>query len=62
VDACPEGILEVVPDDYDDPKATVKPEFGKTLSYACPGYLRKCSTLETNCHSVCKPNAIEHTW
>jgi hypothetical protein len=40
----------------------VKPELGKTLSYACPGYLRKCSTLETNCHSVCKPDAIEHTW
>ena len=62
VTACPEGILEVVLDDYDEPKAAVKPEFGKTLSDRCPGYHAKCANASVNCHVACKPGAIEHSW
>ncbi len=60
--ACPEGILELVPDDYQETKAAVKPEFGKSLSHSCLGYHARCSKEETNCHAACNPNAIEHSW
>ena len=62
VTACPEGILEIQLDDYDDPKVAVKAEHLKSLGYACPGYYAKCSKEASNCHSACKNNAIEHSW
>lgn len=62
VEACHNGILEVTLDDYGDPKAAVKLEFAKTLSYACPGFHRKCIKYELNCHVACLSNAIEHSW
>ncbi len=60
--ACPEGILEIALDDYDEPKAAVKPGFAKTLADVCPGFHRKCSQKEPNCQSVCWQGAIEHSW
>ncbi len=62
VAACPNGILEIVLDDYDESKAAVKTEHSKSLDYACPGYHTKCGMDAVNCHSVCKPCALEHTW
>lgn len=60
--ACPSGVLEVVPDDYDEPKAVVKPEFLRSLGDVCHGYDAKCAKNSVNCHRVCKPKAIEHSW
>ena len=51
-----------MPDDYDDPKAVVKPEFSKNLADHCPGYHGKCKNEQPNCHAVCKPEAIKHSW
>lgn len=62
VPACPAGILEVVPDDYDEPKAAVKEEFRRTLGDRCPGYHARCARDTPNCHAACKPAAIEHSW
>ena len=62
VTACPQGILEVVLDDYDEPKAAVKLEFAKSLSHICPGYHGKCMSNESNCHVACPSQAIEHSW
>ncbi|MFH1436324.1 MAG: 4Fe-4S binding protein [Pseudomonadota bacterium] len=62
VKACPHGVFRVEPDDFDEPKAAVKDELSRTLADVCPGYGRKCEKEETNCHSVCKPCAIEHSW
>ncbi len=62
VAACPRGVLEIVPDDYDEPKAMVKPELGRILADCCPGYHSRCAKEEPNCHSVCAQNAIEHSW
>ena len=62
VAACPNGILEVTLDDYDDPKVAVKPEFAQSLGYVCPGYHAKCDKYPPNCHSSCKADAIKHTW
>ena len=60
--ACPKGIFEVLPDDYDEEKAVVKLEFAKSLSHVCPGYHGRCVNEPTNCHIACKANAIEHSW
>ena len=62
VEACPQGIFEVLPDDYDEEKAVVKLEFAKSVSHVCPGYHRKCAQEEINCHKACKTQAIEHSW
>ena len=62
VTACPNGILEIVLDDYDEPKAAIKAEHSKSLGYTCPGYYAKCDKDAANCHSVCKSGALEHTW
>ena len=62
VTACPEGIFEIAPDDYDKMVAQVKEELLKTLSYVCPGYYRKCHAETVNCHQVCQKEAIDHTW
>lgn len=62
VAACPEDILEIQLDDYDEPKVVVKPEHLKSLSYLCLGYHAKCSKLASSCQAVCKNNAIAHTW
>jgi ferredoxin len=62
VAACPNSILEVILDDYDEPMAAVKKEFSKDLGYVCPGFHAKCSKEASNCHSACKTEAIEHSW
>jgi len=62
VPACPAQVLEVVPDDYDEPKAMVKPELSRTLAEVCLGFHDVCARRAPNCHSVCGPDAIAHTW
>lgn len=62
VKACPEGIFEVAPDDYDKPVAMVKEEKIKSVGYLCPGYQRVCINKGINCHQACQKGAISHTW
>jgi ferredoxin len=61
-ETCPVHIFEIVPDDYDEPKAVVKWELKNTIGTLCPGYHAKCNVNEQNCHSVCSLEAIEHSW
>lgn len=61
VTACPKGIFEVAPDDYDKVVARVKDDVLKSVSYVCKGFSR-CSAEEGNCHAACSQNAISHTW
>jgi len=62
VPACPEGILEVAPDDYGEAKAVVKPAFERSLGDSCLGYEAQCRGEQVNCHTACRPDAIEHSW
>jgi len=62
VAACPQGVLVVEPDDYDDPKAMVRPELSRSLAEVCLGFHRKCCASEVNCQAACKPGAIRHSW
>lgn len=61
VSACPKGVFEVAPDDYDNNVAMVKEQFAKTISYVCPGYPR-CKSQGADCHGACAGGAISHTW
>ena len=62
VKACPMGVLEIAPDDYDKPVAHVKSDLLKSIHYACWGYHRRCANEENSCHKACPHHAIDHTW
>lgn len=60
-DACPEGIFDVVQVDGYQPRAVVKEQVRKRLSYVCPG-IAGCSDKDNNCHKACPHAAISHSW
>ena len=62
VTACPQGVLEVVEDDFDDLKAQVRHELRRRLAEACWGYHARCSGEARSCQSACPHQAITHTW
>ena len=61
VSTCPEGILTILGEDGEKPRAGVREEIRKKLAYACPGF-KTCSANEINCHRACQQNAISHSW
>ena len=62
IKACPAGIFVVAEDDDSQPKAKVKEEVRKRLSFLCPGFKSCSSKNEVNCHSVCLKDVISHSW
>jgi ferredoxin len=62
VDACPQAVLEVVEDDYDDEKAQVKPEVRRRLADVCWGFHARCAKEPQSCQAACPHHAITHTW
>lgn len=62
VRACPCGVLEMAEDDSGQPKARVRDDVRKRLALVCPGFQSCSSANETNCHSACGRDAIDHTW
>ena len=59
---CPSGVFDVAGENGAQPKAIVREEARKKLALLCPGYGSCARSLKTNCHSVCRMNAISHTW
>jgi len=62
VTACPEGVFETAEDDYGKVVAMVRDEMRIKVGFLCPGFHQVCSKREVNCHSVCQPGAIAHSW
>jgi ferredoxin len=62
ITACPQGLFEVAPDDYDDMVARVKDEYRKDLKYLCGPCKPVSGRKELPCISACKPGAITHSW
>jgi len=62
VKACPAGIFVVDKDDYGQPRAKVKEEARKKLAFLCPGFQSCSRKNQANCHSVCRKDAITHSW
>ena len=61
INSCPEGLFELYHNDYDEKAVKIKDSLVKKIGYLCPGF-SVCKRRESNCHSVCKPEAIHHTW
>ena len=59
--ACPEDIFSIFEENGARPRAVVREEVRKKLSYLCPG-IAACSSSETDCHRACPQDAISHSW
>jgi len=62
VEACPEDLFAVAVDDSGQPKAQIREESRKSLAFECPGFDSCREKHSVNCHSVCKKDAISHSW
>lgn len=61
VEACPEKVLEVMVDDYDDEVIAVRDEHRKKVKYSCAP-CKPTATTETPCIRACAPGGIKHSW
>lgn len=61
VETCPNGLFSL---SYEDGKksAVIKKEMLKKISQVCPGISVCRNQRENTCESVCKSNAISHSW
>ena len=66
VEACPEGVLEMVEDELDplgdEIVAAVTEEHRKKIKYSCAPCKPKGEFKKLPCVEVCEPKAIEHSW
>ena len=62
VDACPENVLEVILNDYDEQVAKVRDEVVKNLKYVCGPCKPVGSLRELKCQIACPTGAITHSW
>jgi len=60
--ACPEGVLEIITDDYDDEVAAVVAEHRKRIKYSCAPCKPDRDRPTLPCVGACTPNAITHSW
>jgi ferredoxin len=62
VDACPQDVLVVEEDDYDDLVALVKEEHRKNLKYVCAPCKPVSGERDLKCQAACPSGAISHSW
>jgi len=62
VEACPEGVLEIITDDYDDEVPVVKEEHSKNLKYVCAPCKPVSGQRDLKCQDACPSGAISHSW
>ena len=62
VPACPRGLFEVQPDDWDEPKATMRRDLVHRLADLCPGHDACQRHLPTTCQKTCPSGALRHSW
>ena len=62
VDACPEGMFEIITDDYDDEVAAIKEDRRKKIKYDCNACKPVSDRPPLPCVEACTPGAITHSW
>ncbi|NIN73436.1 MAG: ferredoxin [Gemmatimonadetes bacterium] len=60
--ACPEGVLEIITDDYDDQVAAVVEDHRKKIKYSCAPCKPDRDRAPLPCMAACAPGALEHSW
>ena len=60
--ACPESVLEIIVDDYDDTVAAVREEHGKKIKYSCAPCKPSSGGRVLPFVEACKQGAITHSW
>jgi predicted CoA-substrate-specific enzyme activase len=61
VNICPEALFAISSENGKD-AVVIKPEMRKKISQLCPGAGNCRKNIDKNCQSVCKNNAISHSW
>jgi NAD-dependent dihydropyrimidine dehydrogenase PreA subunit len=62
VTACPEGVLEIIVDDYDDEVAAVVMDHRKKIKYSCAPCKPDRDRPPLPCLTACTPGALTHSW
>jgi len=62
VPACPEGVLEVIVDDYEDEVAAVAMDHRKKIKYSCAPCKPGLNRPPLPCVTACGFDAIAHSW
>ena len=63
VEACPQGILEVVRDDYDELVVVVKEEYRRGIKYTCMSCQVEAGKRRRRlCSEACPVEAITQSW
>ena len=62
VEVCPERVLNIITDDYDQEVVEVKSEAVKKISYMCSACRSTCGQGVYPCDVVCPREAIVHSW
>jgi len=60
-DICPAGVM-VMNLDHGHAIAGIKDAIRKKITLFCPGFKACNERNMVNCHTICKENAIEHSW
>lgn len=62
VESCPQAVLEIITDDYDDLVVTLREEHSKNLKYVCASCKPVSGAAELKCQTSCPSGAITHSW
>ena len=62
VEACPQSLFVIEPDDYDDEVATIAVGGRRQLKERCSGCKPAGGREGLPCTSACRPGAISHGW
>jgi NAD-dependent dihydropyrimidine dehydrogenase PreA subunit len=62
VPVCPESVLEIIEDDYEDIVASVAQDHRKKIKYSCAPCKPDINRPPLPCQAACPFDAIEHSW
>jgi len=62
VEACPQKVLEMIVDDYDQVVAAVTEAHRKKIKYSCGPCKPTSGPRQLPCVLACEPLAISHSW
>ena len=60
--ACPEHVLEIIEDDYEDKVAAVVQIHRKKIKYTCAPCKPEQNRRPLPCMNACPYDAIDHSW